>query len=197
MTYFLRLLASILFTVLCYLTNPIVLLFCDENGELDGFWHYWQTWDNSCNPSDLVKILPSWLTGWYSHYDEVYASVGELAEMGRGRWYTECQDPDFTLLERLERYICRCYWLYRNSAYGFCFYLLGVDFDPSHEYAVLESEDELWAQDLEDDTIWRYSNSKLIFWKLHWNIYLGYKLTLDAKCKTRCMIANRICFKIE
>ena len=199
MNYILRLIASLLFTVLCYLTNPIVILFfCDEEGELDGFWHYWQTWDNSCNPSDLVKILPPRLTDWYHpHYEEVYASVGELAEMGRGRWYTELHDPDFTIMERIKRYICRVYWLYRNSAYGFCFYLLGVDYDPAHEYVVFGGDNERWAQDLDDESIWTYSNSKRIFWRLYWNIYLGYKLAIGADRKTRCMIANRIAFKIK
>lgn len=196
--WFLRLIPSFFFTLLCYLTNPIVLLFCDEDGELHGFLHCWQTWDNSCNASEVVDILPKWLTSWYDgHYMEVYRSEGELAELGRGRWYTDCINTDFTLMERIKRYICRVYWLTRNSAYGFCFYLLGVDFNPSHALHVWTDGEETHVQDLEDKDVWRYSNSKKIFWKIHWNIYLGYKLRLDAKQKTRCMIANRVTFKIE
>ena len=195
--YILRLIASCFFTVLCLLTNWLVLLFADEDGELHGFWNYYQTWDNSCNPSDVVDILPAWLTTWYSgHYWEYYRSEGELAEMGRGRWFTPCVRKDFTLWQRFTRYICRVYWLTRNSAYGFCFYLLGVDFNPSHALNVWTDGQETHVQDLEDKDVWCYSNSKRIFWKIHWNIYLGYKLVLDAEKITHCMIANRITFKI-
>lgn len=190
--------ASVFFTVLCYVTNPIVVLFADEDGELHGFLHYFQTWDNSTNPSDLLDILPRWLTSWYDgRYVEVYRSEGELAELGRGRWYTDCINTDFTIIERIKRYICRVYWLTRNSAYGFCFYLLGIDMDPSHNILIYDKDGETIAVDSDDSDVWMYCNSKKIFWKLHWNIFLGYKLRLDAKQKTRCMIANRVTFKIE
>jgi hypothetical protein len=72
----------------------------------------------------------------------------------------------------------------------------GVDFNPFHALHVWTDGEETHVQDLEDKDVWCYSNSKRIFWKIHWNIYLGYKLVLDAEKITHCMIANRITFKI-
>jgi len=196
--WFLKMCASLFFTVVAYITNPAVALFADEDGELHGFLHYWQTWDNSCNPSDLIRILPSWLTDWYSgHYMEVYRSCGELKELGRGRWYTDCINVNFTLLERFKRYLCRVYWLTRNSAYGFCFYWLGCDYNPFHSMEIKHTEYVTKVRDLDDKDVWSYSNSSPIWGRLEWNVYLGYKLKLDATEITRCMIANRICFKIK
>lgn len=196
--WFKKLCASLVFTVIAYLTNPIVALFADNDGELHGVLHYWQTWDNSCNPSDLVDILPSWLTPWYfGHYEEVYRSKGKLKEYNCGRWYTDCVDPDFTLWERFTRYLCRVYWLTRNSAYGFCFYLLGIDFNPSHTLSIKIDGKEEMIKDLDDSDVWSYCNSNKIIGNLEWNIYLGYKLRLSATKPTHCMIANRIAFKIN
>lgn len=196
--YVSKVFASLFFTVLCQLTNWFVALFADIDGELHGFLHYWQTWDNSCNPSDLVEILPSWLTSWYfGHYEEVYRSNGKLKEYNCGRWYTDCVNPDFTLWERFTRYLCRVYWLTRNSAYGFCFYLLGVDFNPSHILMIKDYGNEKFIKDLDDKDVWCYRNSKRIIGNLKWNIYLGYKLPLYAIKPTHCMIANRIAFKIN
>lgn len=196
--YVSKVFASLFFTVLCQLTNWFVALFADIDGELHGFLHYWQTWDNSCNPSDLVDILPRWLTSWYfGHYEEVYRSNGKLKEYNCGRWYTDCVNPDFTLWERFTRYLCRVYWLTRNSAYGFCFYLLGIDFNPSHILMIKDYGNEKFIKDLDDKDIWCYRNSKRIIGNLKWNIYLGYKLPLYATKPTHCMIANRIAFKIN
>lgn len=185
---------SFIFTILCYLTNPIIVLFADDDGELHGFLHYWQTWDNPTNPSDLLTILPSCMTTWYDgHYEEYYASIGELARLGRGRWYTKCYNHTFTTKERVMRYLCRVYWLTRNSAYGFCFYLLGADQNPYHTWA----SDGYMTMDIDDTSMWQYTNSDRIFWKLYWNINLGWKLRSDAQMTTRCMIANRVTFKIK
>ena len=94
-------------TVVCYLTNFIVLLFCDKDGELHGFWHLWQTWDNSCNPSDVTEAdeVPDWLKyDWARHYEEWRGSTPELSVQGRERWFTTCIDSNFSVVEQLQRY---------------------------------------------------------------------------------------------
>ena len=45
---------QILSMILCYLTNWIVVLFADEDGELKGLWHLWQTWDDSVDNKYFV-----------------------------------------------------------------------------------------------------------------------------------------------
>ena len=46
---------NILLMLFCYITNPIVVLFADETGELHSFLRYWQTWDDSLDPAFFVK----------------------------------------------------------------------------------------------------------------------------------------------
>lgn len=196
--WLLYLFPSLLYTCLCYVTNPIVVLFADEDGELPGIFRYWQTWDNPTNPSDLIDILPRWLTSWYTgHYTEYISTTPELEELGRTRWFTKCINDNFTIWQRITRYICRVYWLSRNSAYGFCFFLLGADYNPYHSFYIKQSENECFVRDSDEPSIWMYSNSKKIFGRLEWNIFLGWKLTMGAGTITRCMIANRITMKIK
>ncbi len=191
---------SMIFTVICYMTNPIVLLFCNEDGELPSFLHNWQTWDNSCNPSDIVDICPSWLQfDWVAHYTEYKGSTPYLLSVNRERWFTKCYNDDFTLLERLKRYLCRLMWLTRNNSYGFCFYLLGRTVTPGIE-VVSESENTKFIQE-KNGPAFRYKNTAPIFtvfgWTVHWNNLLGWKIDEDAQLDTRAMIANRVAFYFE
>lgn len=43
MRWFLYAPLQLLIMIICYITNPIVVLFADENGELHGFLKKWQT----------------------------------------------------------------------------------------------------------------------------------------------------------
>ena len=100
--WFLFLPVSLLAMVLCYITNPIVVLFANEDGELPGFLSLWQTWDNSCNPSDLMHILPDWLQfDWERHYEEYKGVTPYLYEVNRERWFTRCIDDNFTFTEQI------------------------------------------------------------------------------------------------
>ncbi len=192
---------SLLLTVICYITNPIVLLFCDEDGELPSFLHMWQTWDNSCNPSDVTenKQLPSFLLyDWPKHYKETYSTTPELAKVGRKRWFTKCIDNSFTLWERIKRYICRVYWLTRNCCYGWAFWVLGVNATPF--LTVKRSENTIRVKDQKSDA-WSYKDTAPIFsicgWTLYWNNLIGWKVATEAEVDTRAMIANRIAFKLS
>lgn len=113
--------------VICYITNPIVCLFCDEEGELHGFLNYWQPWDDSCNARFFVlEKVPSFLRYDYDrHYEEWWGTTPELEQYNRQRCFAKLIDPNFTVKERLQRYICRVLWLTRNCGYGFSFYIFG------------------------------------------------------------------------
>ena len=201
--WFIYFLLSLVLSVICYITNPIVLLFCDEDGELPSFLHYWQTWDNSCNPSDIKYIAPSWLRfDWDKHYKEYLDADEYLHSVNRERWYCVCTDYHFTFVERIKRYICRVIWLTRNNAYGFCFYLLGLTVSPVLD--IHKSENTLWVREMFSQGLWgawMYKNTAPIFtlwgWTVHWNNLIGWKIDTSAQFDTRAMIANRIAFYFE
>lgn len=197
--WLLYLIPSFLFSLLGYLLNPLVLLFCDEDGELPMVLKGFQTWDNSCNPSDLLNALPAWLIDWYpGHYIETYGDSPELEGTGRKRWKTTCIDPYFTKMQKLKRYISRVYWLYRNNSYGFAFWLLGGIYEPAHPFYTHQSEHTSFQMDLKNQEFWTYTNSAPIIWKLHFNMYLGWKFPPQNTFEsTRCMIANRLWFRWE
>lgn len=46
MTYIFILILDIMFTLICYVTNPVVILFSNEHGELPYPLRWWQTYDN-------------------------------------------------------------------------------------------------------------------------------------------------------
>jgi hypothetical protein len=45
---------DLLFTIQCYVTNPIVCLFADEYGNLPNALRWWQTWDNTLDVEWMV-----------------------------------------------------------------------------------------------------------------------------------------------
>lgn len=189
---------SLILTVVCYLTNFIVLLFCDKDGELHGFWHLWQTWDNSCNPSDIKDIVPKWLLiDWDKHYKEREGTTDYLNKVNRKRWFTDCIDNNWTFIERIKRYLCRLIWLTRNNCYGWAFYVLGYTASTNIE---IHTEKDLIEMKDNNGYGWMKKNTRKIFslfgYELHWNNLLGWKLSADEKFDTRSMIANRVAFYI-
>ena len=193
------LIPSLLSTVLCYLTNWFVVLFCDRDGELHGFLHLWQTWDDSCNPEFSVECAPKFLRyDWSKHYVEYRDTTQYLRSVNRDRWYATCINDDWTLWERFQRYACRVLWLMRNNAYGFAFYLLGATVTPM--LSIKTSENTISVDEVYGDA-WMYKNTAPIFsafgWVVHWNNLLGWKIDTSAKYDTRAMIANRVAFFFE
>jgi hypothetical protein len=201
--WFLYLPFSLLFAVLCYLTNPIVVLFCDRDGELHGLWHLWQTWDNSLDCSDIKHIAPSFLLyDWDKHYREYEGITNYWETVRRPRWYTVCINNEWTLWERFQRYICRVYWLTRNCSYGFAFYIFGADVSPMLE--IQRSEHTIFVREIFGGNIggaFMYKNDAPIFsigkWTVYWKNFLGWKIDESAKVTTHAMIANRIAFYFE
>ena len=136
--------------VLCYLLNWFVCLFCNEEGELPRAFKLFQTWDDSCNPRFFIveDHIPSWLKYDYDkHYKEYWGTTPELAEVGRDRCFARVIDGNFTLKERLQRYICRVLWLTRNCGYGFAFWFFGKKVDGKDMVYVKQEEKMSFAYD--------------------------------------------------
>ncbi len=198
---------SLLLAAMCYVTNPFVVPLADENGELHGIWKMWQTWDNSINPSDVTenKQIPKiFLYDWKRHYQEYKDTTPELAAVGRKRWFTVCIDSHWTVLERIQRYICRVYWLTRNSCYGWAFWVLGITPGVRWETVIDDGETQFIHEDYDMwwlDGAWRYKSTapicKIFGYEIRREIMLGWKVSEDAKVDTRGMIANRIAIRIR
>ncbi len=198
---------SLIVSLICYLTNPLVVLFCNDDGELPSFLHLWQTVDNSCNPSDVTENhqLPDWLLyDWAAHYEEWKGTTPELSANGRTRWFTRCINDDFTVVELLQRYVCRVYWLTRNCANGWAFWAFGIL--PGVDWEIVEKTDTK-----------KYLHEAMYFWWIdrawcykdesHWfslwgyeikkEFYIGYKVKEEAQVDTRAMIATRLTVRIK
>ena len=192
---------SLLVSLVCYLTNPLVLLFCDEAGELPHFLQLWQTWDDSCNPSDLKTIAPSWLQfNWDRHYYEYRDTTPELAAAGRDRCYCRVIDSHFTTSERLKRYACRVLWLTRNNAYGFSFWLFGRMVDGLTVEVVKQKDDDrgrmTYARDTSENAAtaaFLYKNDRAIIpGVIRWCLFFGWKIDYHHNRPERAMIAGRV-----
>ena len=191
---------ALIFSAICYLTNWIVVLFCDKAGELSGLLHLWQTWDNSCDCSDSVEVAPKiFKYDWAKHYEEFKGTTEYLKSVNRDRWFVKCIDDNFTFKEKIQRYFCRMLWLMRNNSYGFCFYLLGRNVTPWLEI-VSESEHTQFIRE-KNGIAWKYKNTAPIFtlfgWTLCWNNLLGWKIDDSAEVDTRAMVAIRVAFSFK
>lgn len=187
--------------VFCYITNPLVLLFCNEEGELPWPLSLWQTWDDSCNPRFFViEKVPGFLRYDYDrHYREYWGTTPELEQYGRKRCFACLIDPNFTLTERLQRYICRVLWLMRNCGYGWSFYMFGewayARCSVEHEYYRDERHYIRWGWDSSQPIwarVWWFKIDW--FWSrcLHTEGYLGWKISWPFKGSQYSMIAHRL-----
>lgn len=181
------------FTILCYLTNWIATLFADEVGELHGFWKYWQTWDDTLDVRWFVlEKIPKFLQYDFDrHYKVTKEQTPELAKYNRYKGAVICLDDDFSIIERIQRYICRTLWLYRNNSYGFAFWLFGIDAD----YSKLNCKYKKWSNGNWYEIVngrgfwcnpWKFTGQ---IWIISW--YLGWKL-YGWDSPTRYMIAGRV-----
>ena len=196
---------NILLMLLCYLTNPIVVLFADERGELHGFLKYWQTWDDSLDPAFYVKKkVPKFLRYDYDrHYQEYWNTTPKLAGLGRDRCFVKLIDKHFTVKERIQRYFCRVLWLARNCGYGFAFYVFGRKVVGKSCFKKIYRFDSQghYVKYLVDKTRnvflrpWSYKNTWKINKKLRWEVYLGWKINEDQERLQQCMIAHRIALR--
>lgn len=129
--------------IICYLTNPIVVLFADKVGELKGFWHYWQTWDDTLDSQYMMtEVIPKKFSkldyGWSDKY-EPYQDTETLKEYNAVINRVKLKKyAKFSKKEKLQRYLCRVLWITRNCAYGFAHDIFNA------------------KGDLKDITFWKY-----------------------------------------
>jgi len=130
---------DIIFNLIAYLTNPIVVLFADEVGELPKIFTWWANWDDGLDVDWMVyeHHVPSWAEYDFNRHYKYHSEWDALKEKGIFHGYVDLLDPNFTLKERFQRYICRLVWIYRNCAYGFSYYVTGRDIDGDQvEYVI-------------------------------------------------------------
>lgn len=183
---------DLLFTAQCYVTNPIVVLFATETGELPEILKWWANWDDGLDVRWMVTEhhVPHWAE---YDFDRHYKYVDEWeAEktIGIHHGYVIPLDTSFTWKEIFQRYICRVAWLYRNTGYGFSYYVTGVTVDEN---------DIVKAKTMEQDGYIYYTTDyafclkydKKSFSKYHWEIFLGWKFQHISGVE-RCMLAFRV-----
>ena len=193
MRWFLYVPLQLLIMIICYITNPIVVLFADKDGELHGFLRKWQTFDDSCDSEDCVtKYVPDWMR--YDFYEYYWAEKRYDPNYGR-MMKRSINIAPLPLIDRLKRYCCRVFWLSRNCAYGFAIDWFGVTINPDDvvvidDYKAGESERNILVT--RDLKYWKiYNSMRIMNTKYRWKIYLGWKF-YNVKSIHRAMLAFRI-----
>ena len=199
-------LMAIFTQLICLLTNPIVVLFCDKYGNLPKIFRLWQTYDNCLDVDWMISegVVPKVFRYDFNKHYKYYPESKTNVEMIPG--HVVILGDDFTLKERVQRYFCRVLWLYRNSAYGFAYKLLGITYTGIHQH-VLENDQtkgkQIFVSFIEDPHgIDRYFSVKSAeYWtvpftnkQFRFDIYLGWKLsgTQEYTNEKRAMVAIRI-----
>jgi len=184
------------FTLLCYLTNPLVVLFADEYGELNGWLHYWQTWDDSCDSEFFMKnVCPTWLDyGYDAHYTPYRDTDEWLAPYGKTRQFSVLKPgATWTTKERIQRYFCRLLWLLRNNGYGFAMFLFGEDM--THiKWHIQEADHYFGSVGSWLTEPFVYKDERRICSWLKAKIYIGWKTYPGNGEPSLCMISDRIWF---
>lgn len=133
LVYVLYCIVDLLFNIIAYLTNPIVILFANEVGELPKWATWWANWDDGLDVEWMVTEhqVPKFAEYDFNRHYKYYSEWEAEQITGKHHGFVELLDPNFTLWERFQRYICRLWWIYRNCAYGFSYYVTGKTIDGS------------------------------------------------------------------
>lgn len=195
MKWFIYVIFEILFTLICYITNPIILLFADEVGELPKCLSWWANWDDHLDVDWMVyeHHVPKWAEYDFNKHYKYYSEWDAEHTIGVHKGYVELLDPNFTLKERFQRYVCRLVWLYRNTGYGFSYEVLGIDANgddiirtqdvtkPGYQFKVF------YVHNFDYWMIYYFHK-----WseKFAWKIFLGWKIqSVKPGEIQRCMLA--------
>lgn len=184
MKYFVCLIFEILAMIIAYLTNPIVVLFADERGDLPHIFKWWQTYDNCLDIDWMIyeHCVPRFAEyDFNKHYRYHMEQKFDDGTVIAG--YVDILNPDFTIKERFQRYVCRVCWLYRNCNYGFSYYVNGVDTDRNKLVVIKkinEPNNEQFICYEKGGNIWNlkwcfYYCKKYCKW-FRFRVYLGWKL---------------------
>ena len=185
----------------CYITNPIVVLFADDKGNLPKVFKLWQTYDNCLDIDWMIYEdgnIPNIFKYNFSKY-YMYTPEHKTDWVMKPGYVTLRGDNilnEMTTAEKVKRYFCRLAWLMRNCGYGFAYYIFGVVVNPK-DLVVLHESDHLFVAVVPNTHIFSIKGTKVwtIFgYSFMLDIYLGYKLSGVQRYKHehRAMIANRI-----
>lgn len=187
---------EVIATIIAYLTNWLVVFFADECGQLPKCLKWWQTYDNPLDVEWMItegKVPKFARYDFKRHYDYYYEDKGDNY-MKPG--YVILKDPDFTLWERFQRYVCRLYWIYRNSNYGFSYYVNGRVVD-AEKQVILEdvnTENTRIFKSIVNDGDW-WSRTWCYYYEAPYckyfkiRVYLGWKLKSVYRGTVRHQIA--------
>lgn len=184
---------DVLFNVICYVTNPFVLLFADELGNLPAIFKWWENWDDRLDIDWMIDEghVPSFACyNFHKHYK--YHPPEEAVKLnGEYRGYVDLLDGNFTWKERFQRYICRLVWLYRNCAYGFSYYVTGIDIHKADIVKIKTTEKDGYIY-YETDYAFCYKDERPSFGSHCWDNFVGWKFQSVSNNVERCMLAFRI-----
>lgn len=201
--YIFRQFFTFIIYIFCYITNPIVVLFCDEYGNLPKYFRLWQTYDNCLDIEWLIseKCVPKIFRYDFNKHYKYHLEDKSDGKLIAG--YVDLLDPNFTFIERIQRYFCRLLWLCRNNAYGFRYYLIGKVVDSAtakivneNKYGVTVKAKNAFCYKYKIP--WLYIELKKageIYFKREFilDIFIGYKIQSlpHMTGKHLCMIAFR------
>ena len=191
--WFLLSVLDVAFNIVAYVTDPIVLLFADVYGNLPGVFVWWANWDDHLDVDWMVyehhvpKFAEYDFNRHYKYHDEYEAE--QL--IGERRGYVDLLDGNFTWHERFQRYVCRLWWLWRNNAYGFSYYVTGVDVHKADIVKVKTTEADGYIYYVTENAFC-YKDERPSFCGMHWDNYVGWKFRSVDQDVKRCMLAFRI-----
>lgn len=184
---------DVAFNIVCYLTNPFVVLLADEVGNLPWLFRWWENWDDHMDIDWMVDEghVPKFARyNFHKHYK--YHDPAEAEKIiGEYRGYVDLLDDNFTLWERFQRYICRVWWLYRNCAYGFSYYVTGIDVRKADIVEVKTDEKDGYTWYV-TSYAFCYKDERPSFCGMHWDNFVGWKFRWIEHDVERCMLAFRI-----
>lgn len=191
--WFLFAMLDVLFNIIAYITDPVVLLFADVYGNLPGVFIWWANWDDHLDVGWMVDEghVPGFARyDFHKHYryhppEEAEKLIGEY------RGYVDLLDGNFTWTERFQRYVCRLWWLWRNNAYGFSYYVTGIDVYKADIVKVKTVETDGYIYYV-TDYAFCYKDERKSFAGFCWDNYVGWKFRSVDQDVKRCMLAFRI-----
>ena len=183
---------DIAFNIVAYLTNPLVVLTASEYGNLPWLLGWWDNYDDCLDVEYFVKEhAPNLAKYDYDKHYKFHSNTESQQTRGIYKSYVDILDPNFTLKERLQRYVCRVLWLYRNNAYGFSYYVTGIKVKAEDIVKIKTVEQDGYVFYV-TDYAWVYKDERPSYKGHRWDNYLGWKLNWMESGEERCMLALRI-----
>lgn len=176
-----------LFTIFCYITNPLVVLFLKKDWNLPAIFSWWQTHDSYMN--GMGKLGDG-----INAFDETNLGQGgseyfykRYFNMMNGNWF--------------KRYWVALLWIYRNTGYGFSFNVLGFTINKKAKIAIHNGKFDglgclkVYITNTNGSEAFQYYYAKKysIFGKeFKIRINIGYKFWENPKMNKKYMIVSSI-----